>query len=424
MIRFILKGVIRDKNRSRLPAIVVAIGVMFSVFLYCYLNGYLGDMINFNAKFSTGHVKITTRSYLENIDIMPLDLALNDNGSIISDLREKYPEAEWVERIQFGGLVDLPDENGETKEQGPAVGLALDLLSENSSEISRMSLDKALVRGSLPASEGEILLSDDFAVKLNASPGDELTFIGSTMYGGMTIVNFRLAGTIRFGIAMLDRGALVADIGDARAALDMDDASTEILGFIDNDYYDDEKATAITDSFNAEYSGQDGEFDPVMIRLRDQNNMGSMLDMMSGILGIISMVFMLALSVILWNTGLIGGLRRYGEVGLRLAIGEMKGHIYRSMILESISVGIVGSVIGTGLGLLLAYWLQVKGIDITGMLKDSTILMPGIIRARITPVAFYIGFIPGILSTVLGTMLSGIGIYKRQTASLFKELQA
>ena len=65
MIRFILKGLIRDKNRSRLPVLVVALGVMFTVFLYCYLTGVLGDMINFNAKYSTGHVKIVTQSYKE-----------------------------------------------------------------------------------------------------------------------------------------------------------------------------------------------------------------------------------------------------------------------------------------------------------------------------------------------------------------------
>jgi putative ABC transport system permease protein len=31
---------------------------------------------------------------------------------------------------------------------------------------------------------------------------------------------------------------------------------------------------------------------------------------------------------------------------------------------------------------------------------------------------------PGLLSTVIGTMLSGVGIYRRQTAKLFKELEA
>jgi len=49
--------------------------------------------------------------------------------------------------------------------------------------------------------------------------------------------------------------------------------------------------------------------------------------------------------------------------------------------------------------------------------------MPSIMRAHINLTTFYIGFVPGIFSTVIGSMLAGIGIYKRQTANLFKELE-
>jgi len=422
MIQFILKGIIRDKNRSRLPVLVVSIGVMISVFFYCYITGFMGDIVSFTAKFSSGHVKIVTRGYMDNLDISPLDLAIDNSGRLIDQLKTRYPKAEWAERIQFGGLIDLPDENGETKEQGPVAGIAIDLLSGNQEEINRMDLNRVLVKGSLPDESGEILVSDEFASKLGASPGDIVTFIGSTMYGGMSIVNFTLSGTIKFGMSALDRGAIIIDIEDARYAMDMQDASSEILGFNDVDFYDNEVATSMTDDFNSAFGGT-GEFDPVMIRLKDQNDLGPLLDMMDGMVGIVILVFLLALSIILWNTGLIGGIRRYGEVGIRLAIGEMKGHIYRSMILESLSIGIVGSVIGTIFGLAFSYLLQQKGIDVSGMMKDSTMIFPGVIRARITPVAFYLGFFPGILSTVFGTMLSGIGIYRRQTATLAKELQ-
>ncbi|MDZ7332943.1 MAG: FtsX-like permease family protein, partial [candidate division KSB1 bacterium] len=113
----------------------------------------------------------------------------------------------------------------------------------------------------------------------------------------------------------------------------------------------------------------------------------------------------------------------YGEVGLRLAIGESKGHVYRSMIYESVLIGIIGSFFGTLLGLGVAYLLQTKGINISGMMQGATMMMPAVVRAQITPPAYVIGFVPGLLSTVLGTMLSGIGIYKRQTAQLFKELE-
>ncbi len=51
-------------------------------------------------------------------------------------------------------------------------------------------------------------------------------------------------------------------------------------------------------------------------------------------------------------------------------------------------------------------------------------MMQGVMKAKITPEAYYIGFIPGIFATTLGTALAGIGIFKRKTAQLFKELQA
>jgi putative ABC transport system permease protein len=135
-------------------------------------------------------------------------------------------------------------------------------------------------------------------------------------------------------------------------------------------------------------------------------------------------VFVMAMSIVLWNTGLIGGIRRYGEIGVRLAIGEYKGRIYRSLLWESVMIGIAGSTLGTMIGLGIAYILQTKGIDVGGMMKNATIMLPTVFRAHITRQALYIGFLPGLFATVTGTMLSGIGIYRRQTARLFKELEA
>jgi putative ABC transport system permease protein len=50
-------------------------------------------------------------------------------------------------------------------------------------------------------------------------------------------------------------------------------------------------------------------------------------------------------------------------------------------------------------------------------------VMPNIFYTQVTPDLYYIGFIPGVLATVLGTMLAGLAIYKREMAQLFKELE-
>ena len=93
------------------------------------------------------------------------------------------------------------------------------------------------------------------------------------------------------------------------------------------------------------------------------------------------------------------------------------------MIYESIMIGFIGSIIGTALGLGSAYWLQATGFDVGDLMKNATMMLPGVFRAKVTTQTYYIGFFPGVLSMVIGTMLSGVGIYKRQTAQLFKELE-
>lgn len=424
MIKFLLKGLIRDKSRSRLPVIVVALGVMLTVLMHAYIKGFMGDTIEMNARFSNGHVKVMTKAYAENMSQTPNDLALIGTGKLLLDLEDQFPEINWAQRIQFGGLIDVPDEKGETKTQGPAFGIGLDLLSANTQEPARLNLSKSLVRGNLPENPGDVLISEMFSAKLKVNPGDKITLIGSTMNGSMTISNFSVSGTVSFGNEMLDRGSVIADIEDVRAALDMSDAAGEIIGFFEDGFYNDESALTIVGIFNSANTVNTDEFAPVMKSLSQQGSLGQYVKMSEYWANYVAFVFIIAMSLVLWNAGLLGGLRRYGEVGIRLAMGEEKGHVYRTMIYESVVIGLAGSLIGTFFGLLFAWLIQKYGIDISGLMKGSSIMMPSTIRARITPSDYYLGFIPGLLSTVIGTMLSGIGIYKRQTARLFKELEA
>jgi putative ABC transport system permease protein len=423
MIEFLFKGLIRDKSRSRLPVIVVAIGVTMTVFMHAYIIGFMGDSIEMNARFSLGHLKVMSEAYSKNTQQVPNDLALQDAGKLIDHLHSQYPGITWSPRIQFGGLADVPDENGETRAQGPVMGLSIDLLSENSMEKERLNLENTLVRGALPSKPGEILASELLSRNLKVDPGDRITLISSGMNGEMAFYNMTLAGTVSLGQEALDRGMIIADIEDIRLALNMDDAAGELVGFFTTGFYDNELAGRTAAEFNNKNDSRD-ELRPVMKSLSEQGSMSTYVKMTESWSGYVSTIFILAMSLVLWNAGLLGGLRRYGEVGIRLAMGEEKGHVYRSMIVEAVMIGIIGSIIGTMFGLLFSWLMQEYGLDVSGAMKGSSLLMPDRIRARITPPDFYIGFIPGLISTVIGTMLSGIGIYKRQTSRLFKELEA
>jgi putative ABC transport system permease protein len=239
----------------------------------------------------------------------------------------------------------------------------------------------------------------------------------------MAIHNFVVVGTVRFGISALDRNAMLAHISDVQYALDMDDSAGEILGFLPDMIYNEELAENIAEAFNATSATSKEDLTPVMVTLGEQRGLGEMLDLVAAEIFMIVSGLVFVMSIVLWNTGLMSGLRRYGEVGVRLAIGESKGHVYGTLIYESILIGIAGSIPGTVIGIGLSYYFQKHGLDISGVMKGATMLMSNVMRARVTPASYFIGLIPGMLAMLLGTMIAGIGIFRRQTSQLFKELE-
>ncbi|MCX6555728.1 MAG: FtsX-like permease family protein [Candidatus Aminicenantes bacterium] len=424
MIRFLSLGLWRDRSRSLFPLLTVIFGVMLTVVLFSWIKGFEDNFLQTNARLGSGHVAIMSRAYAAEADQLPNDLALTGVGGILERLRRDFPAFAWTPRIHFAGLLDVPDKKGETRAQGPVGGLAFDLFSTASPEKSILNLELALVRGVLPQKKGEVLLADEFAANLGIGPGATVTLIASTMYGGMATANFTVAGTFRFGAPAMDRSMMIADISTIRALLDMDDAAGEIVGFFRAGFYDREKAERESERFNNLYHASTDPFAPQMATLLHLSGMSQLLGWMDAMLGAIVAIFLTAMFIVLWNTGLMGNIRRYGETGVRLALGETKGHVYRSMISEAAIVGLIGSIIGTTLGLALAFYVQKHGFDFSGMMRNASMLMTTRFHARVTGTAFYIGFIPGVAATVLGAATAGRAIYKRQTSRLLKELEA
>jgi|TARA_B100000214_G_scaffold199745_1_gene144624 putative ABC transport system permease protein len=426
MIKFLTKGLLRDRSRSLFPVLVITLTVTLVIFSIGFMQGSMNSLLLDTAVILTGHEKVVTRAYSEESQLMPNDLALMDVDQLIENLEQEYPDFFWSPRITFSGLLDVPDENGETRAQGPVISYGIDLLSNGSRQVEIWDLERSLVSGKLPENSNDALISSKMADQLNIRIGESVTFIGSTMENAFTTYNFNVSGTFNLRKGQTDRQMMLVDLSGARLALDMDNAASEIFGFTHSLYYDDETAVALRTDYNKINSDSSDIFSPFMIALRDGNQMGTMVDISGAMMAIMGGIFLVIVMIVLWNMGLMNGLRRYGEIGLRLAMGESKGQVYRSMISEAIIIGLTGTVVGTGIGLALTYYVQENGIDYTKgieALSNSSIVMPNIFYAQVTPDLFYIGFLPGVLATVLGTMLAGLAIYRREMAQLFKELE-
>ena len=427
MINFLFKGLIRDRSRSFFPLIIITSIVAIIIFFSGFLNGIYNSLFFNTALVNSGHIKVVTHAYNLEYQLLPNDLALLESDKLINDLEEKYQDYMWTRRITFAGLLDVPDSNGETLMQSPVFGLGIDFLSNNSKQFKVWGIDDKITKGKIFSNKNEILLSERLAERLNVNPGNIVTFIGSTMDGAFSTYNFLVSGIFNLNLGPIDKDMMIVDIKGAEIALDMENASSEILGYEKNLFFDDKETVFMRNEYNVQFSDTTDVYRPFMLALRDSNQMSTIVDFSNVIMFIIMALFLIVVTLVLWNMGIMNGLRRYGEIGMRLAIGETKSHVFKSMIAESLMIGFLGSLFGTMIGISITSYLERVGLDYSkaiDSLNSSNFAMPNVFYPQVTSELFYIGFIPGILATVFGTMLAGRAIYSREMAQLFKELEA
>ena len=152
MIKFLAKGLIRDKTRSLFPTIIITITVAIVIFALGFMRGMLNSVFLDTAVIISGYQKVVTKAYKEEIQMLPLDLALLDIEDVISDLKRNYPNYFWSPRINFGGLIDIPNDNKETRSQSPVMAIGIDFFSNNSRQIELWELNKIIIDGNPPKS--------------------------------------------------------------------------------------------------------------------------------------------------------------------------------------------------------------------------------------------------------------------------------
>ncbi|SMF56626.1 ABC transporter permease [Pseudobacteriovorax antillogorgiicola] len=422
MIHFLFLGLWRDKHRSLFPILVVAAGTSLCVLLQAWMDGEMNSIVDHSVNFQKGHVRITTKAYQEFEDQKPNDLAVLGSNSLIEGLADEVPNLNWAPRIYFGGLLDLGDESGETLKQSPILGIAIDF--DLNQETQRLSLDKGLTRGHFPRNH-EVLVSVDLMEQLGLTLDDSITIISSTMDGSMAVANFKISGSVTFGMKALDRSGIVLDIREARSFLNMPDGASEILGFFDSKRFNSEASLKLQQNFNDMQDQSDESFPLTMSILSDDPDLSMMMSLGRWMNIIVVSAFVFIMSIILWNAGLLNGLRRHGEFGLRLALGESAKTIYQNLIVESIIIGVIGAILGTLLGLIPSYYLQENGLNIAEMMSTdlATIVIADTIYARISGATIVVGLVPGLIANCLGAAIAGRAIFKRSTAQLFKELE-
>ena len=430
MISFWFRGMIRDKARFLFPFTVVTIGVALVVCLVGFMEGVFMGMIDMTANLDSGHLRLVNQSFYDEEHLRPLDRSLANQRETRDWLvKHSDPEVGWAPRIRWGGILDVPDEKSETRSQTPVVGMAMDLKSPDSEEIQRLRLKSSLVQGTLPKGSNEMLMGFQLAEVLDVSVGQPITLIGQSFDGGLVADNYQVVGLVRFGITAMDKKMVLIDLASAQSTFYMEDMVTDWLGYfpsgVNFDHYEEVKGSMKVGLANwsppKDWAKDDS---PIILSIRDQQNIGAIMDKFQVIKGFVVGVFTFLMILVLWNAGILSGIHRYGEMGLRLAFGEPHWKLILTLAMEGLWVGILGSLAGSLLGGSFAWYLQEVGLNMGDSFAQSGLMINDIVRARVTVGGFIQGIVPGIFASVAGTLVASMAIFKRSEANLFRELEA
>ncbi len=431
MIRWALAGLMRDRTRSFFPFLIVAVGVALTISMMGFMDGVGMSMLDMTAKLDTGHLRLVNKPYYDEEHLAPIDRSLAAEEETRAWLKTHAdPRIHWSPRIRWTALMDVPDEDGETRSQTPVAGFALDLLSAGSVEAERLDLQKSLEAGRLPEKPKELvvgyLLAETLALKVN----DTVTLLGQSFDGGMAADNYQVVGFIRFGVTAMDKKTAFMDLSGAQHTFYMDEMVTDWLGYLpksvsykDYEGIKNEIENALVTWRQSPPPAWASDDLPIILTILDQRNLGPMISKFELIRGVVVVVFTVLMVLVLWNAGLINGIHRHGEMGLRLALGETHKELVGRLVVESLAIGIAGSLAGSLLGGFVVYLLQEVGVNMGDAMAQSGMMMSDVARGRLSVEGFAWGIVPGVAASVCGTFIASLSVFKRSEASLFREME-
>lgn len=376
-----LRNFLAHKGRMALSAIAVLLSVAFVCGTLVFT-----DTVNatFDKLFATTSADVTVK---------PKDTGGNDqrDGSPVPTVPASVtgriaaePGVRQVVGTASSTAVTLVDPRGD-KSLSPTSGAPT--IATNWAVTPRPALD--LTSGTAPHGPGQALLDADTAAKAHLGIGDNVKIMSA--YGSFT---HRISGIATFR---------TTNPGAAMVFLDTATAQRELLGrsgvFTSVEAYGD--GTRTNDRLKAQTAAALGGGYQVQTKAEataeNKSSIGSFLNVMKyAMLGFAGIAVLVGIFLIV-NTFSMLVAQRTREIGLMRAIGASRKQVNRSVLVEAVLLGLLGSALGIAGGIGIAVGLM-QLMNSTGMHLDTSMLTV----KWTTPV---IGAVIGVLVTVVSAYL-------------------
>ncbi len=411
MFKIALRNIFRNKRRSVLTGLSIAVAVMIAIYIWALVSGIVDNLFDNMIRMTSGHVRILNSDYVKREKMLPLEANIQDYKQV-----EKVAEANpnvtlTVGRIKFGVLLDYKGNNK------PVVGIGI--VPEVESQVSR--LDEKIAQGRIiKVGQEEMNIGANLAREMGLKLGDTLTVVTQTAYGSITAMNLKIVGIFNYGVVSVDKTTFFMPLDKAQQLLDLNGAVTEIFIIVKDMNKAPEIAKDIKVSLERVYSGQ--------YTTKSWQDVGFMFAYMKLAKGTYAIIYFLVLflaSFTILNTMFMSVLERTKEIGMMKSLGMRDRQVMGVILLEALLIGTIASFVGAIWGSIIAYYLSVVGIDFTATFEtmgNFNFPVSSIYRAIFSWGIVFFGSCMGIVFSVIAAIPPALRAAKMEPTEALREI--
>lgn len=344
------RNVWRNPRRSILTICAVAFASLLLVFMLSWQFGSYETMINSAVKIHSGHLQVKNEQYEKKRSIR---LVVPDPGAVSGILDEVEGIEAYTFRANAFSLVSSKD-----RTYGVVV-IGID----PSREAQVSTIAKVVRRGNyLTDGDGDqAILGELLARNLRVDVGDELVLLGQGRDGSVAATVVYVKGIYNSGQDEFDRSSIHIPIRHFQNVYAMGRAVHEVVAL--------GKSLGDVKRIKEDIAGRLDRVDKTkQLVVMDWMDLmpgliqGIKMDLISGLIFYLILIVVVAFSIL--NTFLMALLERTREFGVLMAIGTTPGRLTRLLLLESVTMTVVGVALGIIVGSLVTWYFQAHGIVI------------------------------------------------------------
>ena len=350
-VKMAWRNIWRNPRRTILTLCAIAFASLLLIFMLSFQFGSYETMINSAVKIHTGHLQIQAVDYHDRKSIR----LLVPQPAVIGNVLAKIPQVEaFAFRAEAFSLA-----SSQKRTYGV---LVTGIDPQREAQVSKL---KKLIRKGEYLTQGDYdqaLVGQLLANNLKVKIGEELTILGQGRDGSVAATVVRVKGIYRSGLDAFDRASIHIPLNAFQDLYNMEGA-VHVVVAVGKSLSQVSRIQALAQK-GLSSAGLRGmrvlDWEALMPGLREAIEM----DLISGLIFYGLLIIVVAFSIL--NTFLMAIFERTREFGVLMAIGTTPRRLTKLLLIESMSITILGIVAGVVSGILVTYYFQVHGIDVSG----------------------------------------------------------